>query len=75
MLSAQDAPAFLECGFQFEPTSGTIYILCRVAEAARNSYNKSLQLAFAGGYFGAAINIALAIFGVSSLFIIFHSYL
>ena len=49
--------------------------LHRVAEAARRSYNKSLQLAFSGGYFGAAINIALAIFGVSSLFILFYSYL
>ena len=43
----------------------------RVAQAARNSYNTALQLAFAGGYFGAAINIALAIFGVSTLFIVF----
>lgn len=47
----------------------------RVAQAARKSYNKSIQLAFAGGYFGAAINIALAIFGVSALFIIFFNYL
>lgn len=47
----------------------------RVAEAARSSYNLSLQLAFAGGYFGAAINIALAIFGVSTLFIVFFKYL
>lgn len=47
----------------------------RVAQASTSSYNKSLQLAFAGGYFGAAINIALAIFGVSFLFIIFYTYL
>lgn len=47
----------------------------RVAEAARNSYNTSLQIAFAGGYFGAAINIALAIFGVSVLFIVFFNFL
>ena len=47
----------------------------RVAEAARKSYNLSLQLAFAGGYFGAAINIALAIFGVSTLFIVFSKFL
>ena len=47
----------------------------RVAEAARSSYNTSLQLAFAGGYFGAAINIALAIFGVSCLFILFFNFL
>lgn len=47
----------------------------RVAQAAQTSYNTSLQLAFAGGYFGAAINIALAIFGVSTLFIVFFNYL
>lgn len=47
----------------------------RVAQAARESYNTSLQLAFAGGYFGAAINIALAIFGVSALFLVFYSYM
>lgn len=46
----------------------------RVAEAARTSYNTSLQLAFAGGYFGAAINISLAIFGVSTMFMIFFQY-
>lgn len=44
----------------------------RVAQAARVSYNKSIQIAFAGGYFGAAINIALAIFGVAILYIIFY---
>lgn len=47
----------------------------RVSQAARESYNTALQLAFAGGYFGAAINISLAIMGVSTLFIIFYSYL
>lgn len=53
-----------------------VYIpLFRVAQAATSSYNRSLQLAFAGGYFGAAINIALAILGVSSLFIAFYFYL
>ena len=66
---------FQECGFQSERTLGKIFFKNRVAEAARSSYNKALQLAFSGGYFGAAINIALAIFGVSFLFIIFCSYL
>lgn len=47
----------------------------RVAQAARVSYNKALQIAFSGGYFGAAINIALAIFGVSVLFIVFYKHL
>ena len=47
----------------------------RVAQAARTSYNKSIQLAFAGGYFGAAINIALAIFGVSILFVSYFKFL
>lgn len=47
----------------------------RVAQAARSSYNTALQLAFSGGYFGACINIALAVLGVSVLFIIFYNYL
>lgn len=47
----------------------------RVAQAARNSYNTALQLAFSGGYFGAAINIALAIIGVSVLYIVFYSFM
>ena len=47
----------------------------RVAQAARTSYNTALQIAFKGGYFGAAINIALAIFGVSTLYVVFFKYL
>jgi len=49
----------------------------RVAAAARNDYNKALQICFRGGAFAAIINVALAIFGISLLFLIlsFHFYL
>lgn len=49
----------------------------RVASAARNDYNKALQICFRGGAFAAIINVALAIFGISFLFLIlsFHFYL
>jgi len=46
----------------------------RVAAAARNDYNKAIQICFRGGAFAAIINVALAIFGISLLFLIlsFH---
>lgn len=49
----------------------------RVAAAARNDYNKALQICFRGGAFAAIINVALAIFGISFLFLIlsFHFYM
>jgi Na+/H+-translocating membrane pyrophosphatase len=49
----------------------------RVASAARNDYNKALQICFRGGAFAAIINVALAIFGISFLFLVlsFHFYL
>lgn len=49
----------------------------RVAAAARNDYNKALQICFRGGAFAAIINVALAIFGISLLFLLlsFHFYL
>lgn len=49
----------------------------RVAAACRNDYNKAIQLCFRGGAFAAIINVALAIFGISFLFLIlsFHFYL
>ena len=49
----------------------------RVAAAARNDYNKALQICFRGGAFAAIINVALAIFGISFLYLIlsFHFYL
>ena len=74
-LSVQDAQDSQECGYQSGPISGNFLKIFRVAQAATESYNRSLQLAFAGGYFGAAINIALAIFGVSFQFIVFYHYL
>ena len=41
----------------------------RVAAAARTDYNKALQICFRGGAFAAIINVALAIFGISTLFL------
>lgn len=48
----------------------------RVAAAARNDYNAALQICFRGGAFAAIINVALAIFGISTLFLLltFHLY-
>jgi len=50
----------------------------RVASAARNDYNMALQICFRGGAFAAIINVALAIFGISLLFLLlslhFHIY-
>ena len=48
----------------------------RVAAASRNDYNSALQICFRGGAFAAIINVALAIFGISFLFLIltFHLY-
>jgi len=42
----------------------------RVAAAARKDYNEALQICFRGGAFSAIINVALAIFGISFLFLI-----
>lgn len=47
----------------------------RTAAAARRCYNDALTIAFKGGFFGAMINIALAIFGISLLFLIMYLYL
>lgn len=48
----------------------------RVAAAAGTDYNKALQICFRGGAFAAIINVALAIFGISSLYLAmsFHFY-
>lgn len=46
-----------------------------VASASRRCYNEAIQLAFKGGYFAAVINIALAILGISVLFLTLYSYL
>ena len=45
----------------------------RVAAAARKDYNDALQICFRGGAFSAIINVALAIFGISVLYL-FLSY-
>ena len=49
----------------------------RVAAAARNDYNEALQVCFRGGAFAAIINVALAILGISFLFMLlsFHFYM
>jgi Na+/H+-translocating membrane pyrophosphatase len=41
----------------------------RVAAAARKCYNDALQICFRGGAFSAIINVALAIFGISTLYL------
>jgi H(+)-translocating pyrophosphatase len=41
----------------------------RVAAAAMKCYNEALTLCFNGGLFAAIINVALAIFGISSIFL------
>ena len=41
----------------------------RVAAASRNDYNAALQICFRGGAFAAIINVALAIFGISFLYL------
>lgn len=46
----------------------------RVAAAARKCYNDAIQICFRGGAFAAIINVALAIFGISSLFLLFEFY-
>lgn len=49
----------------------------RVAAACRNDYNSALQTCFRGGAFAAIINVALALFGISLLFLMMslHFYL
>jgi Na+/H+-translocating membrane pyrophosphatase len=46
----------------------------RVTSCARKCYNETIVIAFKGGYFAAIINIALAVFGVSTLFLILYFY-
>lgn len=41
----------------------------RVAASARKCYNEALQICFRGGAFSAIINVALAIFGISSMYL------
>lgn len=49
----------------------------RVAAAARTDYNTSLSVCFRGGAFAAIINVALAILGISFLFLLcnLHFYI
>jgi inorganic pyrophosphatase len=41
----------------------------RVAAAARKCYNEAIQICFRGGAFSAIINVALAIFGISFMYL------
>ncbi len=47
----------------------------RVAAAAMKCYNEAMQLCFNGGLFAAVINVALAIFGVTSIFLTIYFYI
>ena len=47
----------------------------RVTSAARRCYNEALQICFRGGAFGAIVNVALAIFGISSLYLFLRFYI
>lgn len=46
----------------------------RVAAASKKCYNDAIQICFRGGAFAAIINVALAIFGISLLFLCFQFY-
>lgn len=46
----------------------------RVAAASKRCYNDAIVICFRGGAFAAIINVALAIFGISSLYICFLVY-
>ena len=46
----------------------------RVAAASKRCYNDAIQICFRGGAFAAIINVALAIFGISSLYLGFEFY-
>ena len=46
----------------------------RVAAASKRCYNDAIQICFRGGAFAAIMNVALAIFGISSLYLCFEFY-
>ena len=46
----------------------------RVAAAAKKCYNDAIVICFRGGAFAAIINVALAIFGISFLYLCFEFY-
>lgn len=46
----------------------------RVAAAAKRCYNDAIQICFRGGAFAAIINVALAIFGITTLYLVFEFY-
>lgn len=44
----------------------------RVAAAARKCYDTAMKICFRGGAFAAIINVALALFGISSLYLVLY---
>jgi H(+)-translocating pyrophosphatase len=46
----------------------------RVAAASKRCYNDAIQICFRGGAFAAIINVSLAIFGISTLYLSFLFY-
>ena len=46
----------------------------RVAAASKRCYNDAIQICFRGGAFAAIINVSLAIFGISFLYLGFLFY-
>lgn len=44
----------------------------RVAAASRKCYNDAMQICFRGGAFAAIINVALALFGITSLYLFLY---
>ena len=47
----------------------------RVASAATRCYNTAIQIAFRGGYFAAAINVALALMGITAMILFLYCYM
>ena len=46
----------------------------RVASASRKCYDSSMNICFRGGAFAAIMNVALALFGISSLFLVLYFF-
>jgi H(+)-translocating pyrophosphatase len=44
----------------------------RVAAASRKCYNEAMQICFRGGAFAAIVNVALALFGISSMYLFLY---
>lgn len=53
----------------------SVRVNVRVASASTTCYKTAIQAAFKGGYFAAAINVALAIIGVSITYLVMYIYM